>query len=115
MPPPLSTSGGWVGPGSEGTPNRHGFAFFYRHVEQKHAHNHYPSHLWGNEVWDTLPQKYFSPHQKLASVPRDARAYDIFEGTAYAPDRMTAEALRFIREQQVKPFFLYLAYTIPHL
>ncbi|MBP6773215.1 MAG: arylsulfatase [Gemmatimonadaceae bacterium] len=106
---------GLGGPASEGIPNRHGFDFFYGYLDQKQAHNHYPTHLWRNEVWDTLPNAYFAPHQKLDSVPTDPRAYDRYKGTAYAPDRMTAEALRFIREKQGTPFFLYLAYTIPHL
>ncbi|MBL0169806.1 MAG: arylsulfatase [Gemmatimonadaceae bacterium] len=106
---------GLGGPGSEGVPNRHGFDLFYGYLDQKQAHNHYPSHLWHNEVWDTLPQKYFSPHQKLDSVPTDPGAYDAYKGTAYAPDLMTVEALRFIRAQRQKPFFLYLAFTIPHL
>lgn len=105
---------GLGGPNSEGVPNRHGFDFFYGYLDQKQAHNHYPSHLWRNEVWDSL-QPYFSPHQRLDSVPTDPRAYDRYKGTAYAPDVMTAEALKFIRDQREKPFFLYLAFTIPHL
>lgn len=105
---------GLGGPGSEGIPNRHGFDFFYGYLDQKQAHNHYPSHLWRNEVWDTL-QPYFAPHQRLDSAPSDPRAYDRYKGTKYAPDLMTAEALRFVREQRDRPFFLYLAFTIPHL
>lgn len=106
---------GLGGPGSEGVPNRHGFDLFYGYLDQKQAHNHYPSHLWRNDVWDTLPQAYFSPHQRLDSAPADPRAYDQYKGVAYAPDLMTAEALRFIRAQGDRPFFLYLAFTIPHL
>jgi len=106
---------GLGGPQSEGIPNLHGFDFFYGYLDQKQAHNHYPSHLWRNTVWDTLAQAYFSPHQRLDSVPTDPRAYDRYRGTEYAPDVMTAEALAFIRAQRDRPFFLYLAFTIPHL
>lgn len=105
---------GLGGPASDGVPNRHGFDFFYGYLDQKQAHNHYPSHLWRNEQWDTL-QAYFAPHQRLDSMPSDPRAFDRYKGTVYAPDRMTDEALRFIRTQRDRPFFLYLAFTIPHL
>jgi arylsulfatase A-like enzyme len=34
--------------------------------------------------------------------------------TTYSHDLFTAEALQFIEKNKAKPFFLYLAYTIPH-
>ena len=66
-------------------------------------------------VWDTLANDYFSPHQRLDSVPEQTSAYDQYRGEEYAPDRMQAQALRFIREHQKAPFFLYLAPTVPHV
>ena len=106
---------GMGGPGSEGVPNKHGFDFFFGYLDQKQAHNHYPTHLWRNERWDSLPNIYFSAHQKLDSAPSDPRAYDQYKGRAFAPDVMTAEALQFIRRAKDQPFFLYLAFTLPHL
>ena len=106
---------GLGGPGSEGVPNQHGFDFFYGYLDQKQAHNHYPTHLWRNTQWDTLPNTYFSSHPAAESIPADVRAFTQYQGTAYAPDVMTTESLRFIRQQRAKPFFLYLAFTLPHL
>lgn len=106
---------GLGGPGSTGVPNDQGFDFFYGYLDQKQAHNYYPTHLWRNTEWDTLANEYFSPHQRLQAVPDDPAAYDAYKGTDYAPDLMAEEALRFIRENQERPFFLYFAPTIPHV
>jgi arylsulfatase A-like enzyme len=105
---------GLGGPQTSGIPTNFGFDFFYGYLDQKQAHNHYPSHLWRNTQWDTL-QPYFAPHQRLASVPADPSVYSQFQGTVYAPDRMTDEAVAFIRRNASQPFFLYLAFTLPHL
>ena len=103
---------GLGGPGTEGVPNNHGFDHFYGYLDQKQAHNYYPSHLWRNANWDTLRNGYFHPHQRLEEEPAD---YSAFKGPDYAPDLMTEEAIRFIRANAGRPFFLYLPYTIPHV
>ena len=36
-------------------------------------------------------------------------------GKTYAHDLLTEDALRWVREHRDGPFFLYLAFTIPHL
>src|SRR5690606_14985578 len=56
---------GLGGPHSSGIPNKQGFDFFYGYLDQKQAHNYYPTHLWRNDTWDSLPNAYFSAHQKL--------------------------------------------------
>ena len=106
---------GMGGPNTEGVPTKHGFDFFYGYLDQKQAHNHYPTHLWRNEHWDSLPNTYFSAHQKLESVPSDPKVWDRFKGITYAPDTMTVEALKFIRAKKDSSFFLYFASTLPHL
>ena len=109
---------GLGGPGSTGIPTRQGFDFFYGYLDQKQAHNYYPTHLWtGTDTlrWDTLRNAYFSPHQQLDSAPDDPSAYDKYEGADYAPDLMTDRALSYIRKRHDEPFFLTLAYTIPHV
>src|SRR5690606_38623078 len=58
---------------------------------------------------------YFHPHQVLEGDPDDPSAYAAFRGAEYAPDRMSEEAIRFMREHRDHPFLLYLPYTIPHL
>jgi arylsulfatase A-like enzyme len=106
---------GLGGPGSTGVPNEHGFGLFYGYLDQKQAHNYYPTHLWRNAAWDSLGNEYFHPHQRLEEVPTDPSQFDRYKGTDYAPDLMTDGALRFIRSNRDLPFFLYLAYPIPHV
>lgn len=107
---------GLGGPGSTGAPNDQGFDLFYGYLDQKQAHNYYPTHLWRNEVWDTLANPYFSPHQRFdGDDPTDQSQYEKYAGRDYAQDLMAEEALGFIRENQDNPFFLYLPFPVPHL
>jgi arylsulfatase A-like enzyme len=106
---------GLGGPNSVGVPNKQGFDYFFGYLDQKQAHNYYPSHLWRNETWTKLNNEYFSPHQKLQGDPNDPKSYDAFKGKEYASDTMTEDATRWIKDNKSKPFFLYLAYTQPHL
>lgn len=100
---------------STGEPNKQGFDYFYGYLDQKQAHNYYPTHFWENNQWDTLENDYFNPHQRLEKYPDDPQIYDRFTGNEYGPDLMTEKALDFIRKNKEKPFFLYLPYTIPHV
>lgn len=106
---------GLGGPQSASVPNRFGFDFFYGYLDQKQAQNHYPTHLWRNTAWDTLPNPWFMPHQSLETVPTDPSVWARYRGTVYAPDRMMEEAVSFLRRSRAQPFFLYLAFTLPHL
>ena len=81
-------------PMSEGDPLNQGFDYFYGYNCQRHAHSYYPLWLWEN-------------HQKVTLGPRDT-----VEG--YSHYRLTKQAKEFILDNQDRPFFLYLAYTIPH-
>jgi arylsulfatase A-like enzyme len=106
---------GLGGPGSTGVPNKQGFDFFFGYLDQKQAHNYYPTHLWRNEEWFPLRNTYFSPHQRLEGDPADPASYEKYRGTDYAIDLMTAEAVRWLKTNGSKPFFLYFAPTIPHV
>lgn len=99
---------------TEGNPQLHGFDYSYGFLDQKQAHNYYPSHLWENGKWDTLDQPYFYVHRKLSPDSATDEAFASFTGKDYAPDKMTEKAEKFIREKKSGPFFLYLPYTIPH-
>ena len=99
--------------GRAGLPNQQGFDFFYGYLNQVHAHNYYPEFLWRNTDKEPLGNV----------VQRAERSYGGFTGgwatqrEAYSHDLITAEALRFIEQQAAdreRPFFLYLALTIPH-
>ena len=106
---------GLGGPQSTGVPTKQGFDFFFGYLDQKQAHNYYPTHLWRNEERYPLRNAYFSPHQTLEGDPRDPKAYEKYRGTDYAIDFMTREATDWLRANRSKPFLLYFAPTIPHV
>ena len=76
-------------PGSPSDPMEH-FDRFYGYNCQRQAHTYYPDHLW-------------SDREKVA-----------LDGKTYAHDLISKETLQFIRDNKDKPFFAYLAITIPH-
>lgn len=77
-------------PGSESTPGKMGFDFFFGYNCQLRAHEYYPSHLWRND-------------ERVA-----------LGGKVYSHDLIAEETLGFIRAHRDRPFFLYAAFTIPH-
>lgn len=108
---------------TEGSPNNQGFDYYYGYLDQKQAHNFYPTHLWenarpngssGREKWDTLRQEFINVHRKLDSAKATDADFDYFKGKDYAPAKMTQKALSFMDRSKQGPFFLYLPYTIPH-
>jgi arylsulfatase A-like enzyme len=88
--------------GSTGVPERQGFDYFYGYLNQVHAHNYYPDFLWRNEEKVPLVGN-------VLDKPGVAK-----ERAQYSPDLCTREALAFLDRAQDKPFFLYLAYIVPH-
>lgn len=83
-------------PGSWGTANMQGFDYFYGHLNQDQAHFYYPDYLWENDEIDLL------------SGNRGTNRNE------YTHHNFTKKALSFIDQNKQKPFFLYLAYTLPH-
>jgi arylsulfatase A-like enzyme len=82
--------------GTSGIPNEHGFDEWFGYLDQTHAHNYYPQFLWRNKrQWD---------------VRGNANG----QKGDYSHDWFTRTSTNFIRINQKYPFFLYLAYTIPH-
>jgi arylsulfatase A-like enzyme len=106
---------GLGGPDSTGLPTRQGFDFFFGYLDQKQAHNYYPTHLWRNEERFPLRNTYFSPHQQLEGNPDDPASYEKYRGPDYAVDVMISEAVSWLRAKRSAPFFLYYAPTIPHV
>ena len=99
----------------EGSPLKHGFDYFYGYLDQKQAHNHYPTHLWENEKWDTLRQEFIDVHKAIDWAVATEADFNQYKGVDYAPAKQTEKAMAFIERSKEKPFFLYLAYTLPHL
>ncbi|TDE17066.1 arylsulfatase [Dyadobacter psychrotolerans] len=97
-----------------GNPNNQGFDYFYGYLDQKQAHNYYPTHLWDNGKRDKLNNPFIDVHKKLAPGAPDS-AFNYFRGNDYAIDKIADRAQKFITENQDKPFFLYLPMTIPHV
>ncbi|MBS1497401.1 MAG: arylsulfatase [Bacteroidetes bacterium] len=98
-----------------GNPNQQGFDYFYGYLDQKQAHNYYPTHLWENGKWDKLNNPFIYVHHPIDSITATDKDFDYFKGNDYAPEKMTEKALNFIDKNAGSPFFLYLPYTIPHV
>jgi arylsulfatase A len=108
---------GLGGPGSSGDPLKQGIDRFYGYNCQRVAHNYYPTHLWDDGRRVRLNNPDFSAHQKLPenADSTNPASYAAYAGVDYAPDLITEQALRFIRENRGRPFFLYYPTTVPHL
>ncbi|QEC54203.1 arylsulfatase [Anseongella ginsenosidimutans] len=97
-----------------GAPLKQGFDYFYGYLDQKQAHNYYPTHLWANGRWDTLNNPRINVHRALDPAAAGADDFAYFKGNEYSGEKMTEKALDFITAHKAGPFFLYLPYTIPH-
>lgn len=76
--------------GTSGRPDRQGFDEAFGYLNHTHAHRQYTDRLWKNDRWVDVPS------------------------TAYTSDLFTTAALDFIERSKDGPFFLYLAYPVPH-
>ncbi|MEX2428824.1 MAG: arylsulfatase [Bacteroidales bacterium] len=93
-----------------GHPNKQGFDYFFGYLSQLRAHNFYPDYLWRNTEKVPLDNEVvYVQEGKLKG-----RGSAAVEKNEYSHDLFTADALNFVEESADEPFFLYLAYTIPH-
>lgn len=83
-------------PGSTGTPDQHGFDYWFGFLDQGLAHRHYPKEMLRNG-------------QPIFYSDNTGNT-----GTTYSNDEFTREAARFIEENAAQPFLLYLPLTLPH-
>jgi uncharacterized sulfatase len=90
----------------QGLPWRQGFDYFFGYLTHGHAHNYYPDFLWRNNAKFPLANK-ISPKPQYKGLVADTKV-------EYAHDVLADDALKFIRDHQQAPFFLYLCFTIPH-
>ena len=86
-------------PGSWGDPMNQGFDHFYGFNCQRHAHTYYPTYVWNDKEREQYPPDNSEKTKKV-----------------YVHDKFTEQNLKFIEENAGKnPFFIYMAYTIPHV
>jgi arylsulfatase A-like enzyme len=97
---------GDVGPAETGLPRRHGFDFFFGYLNQHHAHNHFPDFLWWNETRVALPNDRVPVGDFGGGYSEEARVF--------ADDLFADAALRFVAQNQDRPFFLYWSMVVPH-
>jgi arylsulfatase len=94
-------------PEDQSGPSHFGFDYHYGYLCQRVAHTFYPAWMWRNGVKEPLEgNPPFEFGSKKAFAPG---------GQTYSHDLMAADSLRWVREQKDKSFFLYLAFTIPHV
>jgi len=108
---------GLGGPGDSGEPNLQGFDHWYGYMCQREAHNYYPTHLWRDGEREPLPgNRPFRAHQRfpVGADPLDPESYARYSGETYAMDVMLEDAVRFVRSNADRPFFLYLPFPVPH-
>lgn len=82
--------------GSDGSPVRQGFDEFFGYFDQNHAHDYYTDSLFHNEEKIRFPENENGRHG------------------SYSADWTFQHALQFIRQSGGRPFFVYLATTLPH-
>ena len=99
-------------PNTTGVPQRKGFDEFLGYLDQVHAHDYYTDYLW----------RYDPPSDTKPAFDGRLEFPENQEGKKglYMDDLFTSAALNFLRINKpeplnhYRPFFLYLAYTIPH-
>lgn len=109
---------GLGGPDSCGQPLDQGFDRFFGYLCQSHAHSYYPSYLRSDRGMIELNNNpAINGHANFARGEDRSEPinYNQFKGTDYAPDRINAAALDFIKANKDKPFFCYYPTVIPHV
>lgn len=104
-------------PGSEGTPNKMGFDFFYGYNCQRQAHTYYPTFLYRNESREYLPNEPLAPSTGLDKGLDiyDEHSYAKYTKNVYSCDLMYEELLKFVEEQKDTTFFLAWTTPLPHV
>lgn len=80
-----------------GSPLKMGFDHFFGYNCQRHAHSYFPTYLWQDD------QRFDLPGNTGKGV-----------GKTYAQNLIQDEALKFVRVNKDRPFFLFYAITLPH-
>lgn len=90
-----------------GHPRYNGFNYWFGYLNQRNAHNFYPTFLWEN-------MKQVPLEGNVISDDPEARGLVAVEKVTYSHDKMTEAAFTFIQDFQDQPFLLHIHWTIPH-
>jgi arylsulfatase A-like enzyme len=99
-------------PNTTGVPQKKGFDEFLGYLDQVHAHDYYTDYLWRYDP----PSNAQPGYDGRMEFPENRGG----QKGLYIHDLFTKAALNFVRIHKpeplnnYRPFFLYLAYTIPH-
>lgn len=96
--------------GTTGTPGKQGFDYFFGYLNQTRAHNYYPDYLHRNDVRVPIDNKVITSDKGYSKAVGSAST----NKKIYSHDLFESEALAFVEKNSKSPFFLYLAFTIPH-
>lgn len=105
-------------PGSEGTPNKQGFDYFYGYNCQRQCHTYYPAFLYENEERVYLNNKVMNPHTARLNPsddPYDPHSFDFLTQNDYANDFIYEAVRGFVEQNAEKPFFLMWTTPLPHV
>lgn len=103
-------------PGSESTPNKMGFDFFYGYNCQRQAHTYYPPFLYRNECREYLNNKLLAPGTKLdPEADPKSEASAKYTQAQFAPDLMFQEIQKFVDRSKDEPFALFWTNPMPHV
>lgn len=80
--------------------HKKGFDYFFGYTSHGEAHSYFPKYLWRNDGGKVTKVEY----------PNNT----VHEGDNYSSELVMNEALQYIEEQKDRPFFLHLAFQIPH-
>lgn len=94
-------------PQEDSSPLHFGFDHHYGYLCQGFAHTFYPPYLWRDNKQESLPGNPPYVYGQKEVIPTSGRTY--------AHDLLTDDALSWVKRHREEPFFLYLAFTIPHL
>ncbi len=119
-------------PGTPGTPDKQGFDEAFGFYDQRRAHTFFPNYLYRNGRKIDYPANYgfdmariYEDNRTPAARRNSASHYDsegrlIPPGIAdpaaavYSEDVIEEAAVRFVRSNRARPFFLYFATQLPH-
>jgi arylsulfatase A len=80
--------------------NQKGFDYFFGFTSHGDAHDYFPKYMWRNDGGKVTKVEY----------PNNTR----HAGDNYSSENVINEALQYVEQQKDGPFFLHLAFQIPH-